>query len=208
MDLNASLVLRCHFLRDYHGIRKPAQLLVDMSRAAGRVYMVGIGLVRLGRVQVAEGEIDAGIATILEGMSNFQPDVSYEYCASVLADAYLVARRPREGLTLLAEVIPMAAEHHQRLCESELYRLQGEFLLLKGDRAVAEDAMRRAVASARELEARSWELRATTSLARLLRDTNRRDEARTMLAEIYNWFTEGFDTADLKDAKALLEELN
>jgi predicted ATPase len=60
---------------------------------------------------------------------------------------------------------------------------------------------------ARSRSAKSWELRATTSLARLLRDTGRRDEARAMLAEIYNWFTEGFDTADLKDAKALLDEL-
>jgi len=60
---------------------------------------------------------------------------------------------------------------------------------------------------ARKQDARSWELRATTSLARLLRNSNRRDEARSMLAEIYKWFTEGFDTADLKDAKALLDEL-
>ena len=66
---------------------------------------------------------------------------------------------------------------------------------------------RNAIDIAQRQSAKSWELRATVSLARLLRDTNRRDEARTMLAEIYNWFTEGFDTADLKDAKALLDEL-
>ena len=64
------------------------------------------------------------------------------------------------------------------------------------------------IAIARNMNAKAWELRATTSLARLLRDTNRRDEARTMVAESYNWFTEGFDTADLRDAKALLEELS
>ena len=68
--------------------------------------------------------------------------------------------------------------------------------------------MRKAIEVARRQESRWWELRATTSLARLLRDSGRRDEARSMLADIYGWFTEGFDTADLKDAKALLEELS
>jgi predicted ATPase len=82
-------------------------------------------------------------------------------------------------------------------------------LLAKGASNIipAEQAFRTAIGVARRQKARSWELRATTSLARLLRDTNRQDEARVMLAEIYNWFTEGFDTADLKDAKALLDEV-
>jgi predicted ATPase len=71
----------------------------------------------------------------------------------------------------------------------------------------AERKFRRAIAVAKRQEARLWELRGTVSLGRLLRDTNRLDEARTMLSEIYNWFTEGFDTADLKEAKALLDEL-
>jgi len=74
--------------------------------------------------------------------------------------------------------------------------------------ADAQACFERAIEIARKQEARSWELRATTSLARLLRNNNRRDEARIMLAEIYGWFTEGFDTADLKDAKALLDELS
>ena len=74
--------------------------------------------------------------------------------------------------------------------------------------AAAEQSFHTALEISREQRAKSWELRATTSLGRLLRDTGRRDEARAMLTEIYNWFTEGFDTADLKDAKALLEELS
>jgi predicted ATPase len=77
-----------------------------------------------------------------------------------------------------------------------------------GDEAKAEADFREAIAVAKAIGSKLYELRATTSLARLLRDTNRRDEARTMLAETYNWFTEGFDTADLKDAKALLDELS
>ena len=77
-----------------------------------------------------------------------------------------------------------------------------------GQTELAEADFRDSIAMARTMGAKAWELRATMSLARLLRDTGRREEARTMLAEIYNWFTEGFDTADLKDAKDLLEELS
>ena len=93
--------------------------------------------------------------------------------------------------------------------EPEFRRLKGE-VILKCDssaNAEAEAWYREAIAIAGRRSAKWWKLRATVSLARLLRDTNRREEARTMLAEIYNWFTEGFDTMDLKDAKALLDQL-
>jgi predicted ATPase len=77
----------------------------------------------------------------------------------------------------------------------------------QGDSGLAESDFREAVALAQKMSAKAWELRATTSLARLLAQQGRRDQARAVLAEIYNWFTEGFDTADLKDAKALLDQL-
>jgi predicted ATPase len=93
------------------------------------------------------------------------------------------------------------------MLESEIYRIRGEFHLLTNDAASAEHQMREALRIAQAQGAESWELRATTSLALLLAEDHR-DEARSMLADIYNWFTEGFDTADLKDAKALLDELN
>ena len=86
-------------------------------------------------------------------------------------------------------------------------RLRGELRLKLGDEGLAQTDFREAIELARTMNAKSWELRATMSLARLLAKQGHRDEARTMLAEIYNWFTEGFDTADLKDAKALLDEL-
>jgi predicted ATPase len=91
-----------------------------------------------------------------------------------------------------------------------LHRVKGEVLLLQNpsDVAEAERCFRTAIEIARRQSARSSELRCTTGLARLLRETNRRDEARAMLADIYDWFTEGFDTADLKEAKALLEQLS
>jgi predicted ATPase len=92
----------------------------------------------------------------------------------------------------------------------ELHRIRGELLLQRDPPclAEAEQSFRTAIEEAQRHAAKSWELRATTSLARLLARQNRRDEAGTMLAEIYGWFTEGFDTADLKEAKALLDELS
>jgi len=95
-------------------------------------------------------------------------------------------------------------------CEAEVYRVGGEAILRRpaGDLAVAEKRLRQAIEIARKQGAKWWELRATRSLAKLLGNTGRRDEARTILAETYGWFTEGFDTADLKDAKVLLEELS
>ena len=89
----------------------------------------------------------------------------------------------------------------------ETLRVRGELQLSQGSVALAEASYREAITLAQTIGAKAWEFRATMSLARLLRDTGRRDEARGTLAEIYNWFTEGFD-ADLKDAKALLDELN
>jgi predicted ATPase len=104
------------------------------------------------------------------------------------------------------EVAERAGEH---FFDPELYRIKGEINLRssKPDIEAAERSFQDTIGLARRCEAKWFELRATASLARLLRDTNRRDEARAMLAEIYNWFTEGIDTADLKDAKALLDEL-
>src|SRR5262249_51942277 len=92
--------------------------------------------------------------------------------------------------------------------QPEAFRIRGELQIKQGRREPAEADFREALKLARSMGAKALELRATMSLARLLRDTGRRDEAHSMLADIYNWFTEGFDTADLKEAKALLDELS
>jgi predicted ATPase len=93
--------------------------------------------------------------------------------------------------------------------ENEVHRIEGEIALKspKPDAAKAQAYFERALSVAREQQAKSWELRATMSMARLWRDQGKRDEARDLLAPVYNWFTEGFDTLDLKEAKALLDEL-
>jgi predicted ATPase len=101
----------------------------------------------------------------------------------------------------------LQANPQELFLRPETLRVRGELRLRQGDRGLAEADFREAISLAQKMAAKAWELRASTSLARLLRDYNRRDEARVLLTEIYTWFTEGLDTADLKDAKALLDEL-
>jgi predicted negative regulator of RcsB-dependent stress response len=110
-------------------------------------------------------------------------------------------------LTTLDEALALVEETDERHWEAELYRLRGELLLMQGDRVGAEASFEKAIQIARQQHAKSWELLATTELARLLQDQGRTDEARRRLGGIYSWFTEGFETPDLKEAKALLEEL-
>jgi len=115
-----------------------------------------------------------------------------------------------EGLNVLAEALNVADKTGERFYEAELYRLKGE-LLLKSEiqrLAEAETCFHKAIDIARRQSAKSLELGAAMSLSRLLHQQGKTEEARQMLAEIYGWFTEGFDTADLKEAKALLEELS
>jgi predicted ATPase len=125
--------------------------------------------------------------------------------------AYMAEAQIRTGAIVGAlETIEQAlqANPDELACRPEILRIRGELRLKQGQPELAEADFREAIALAQNMQAKAWELRATMSLARLLGTQGRRDEARTMLADIYNWFTEGFDTADLKDAKALLDELS
>ncbi len=137
-------------------------------------------------------------------------ELTRPYFLCLLADACIKAGRVDDGLSALNEALAAADAHENRSYEAETYRLKGE-LLLKQDQsnaAEAQSCFQRATEIARKQSAKSWELRATMSLARLLAKQGRRDKASVMLADIYNWFTEGFDTADLKDANALLDEMS
>jgi predicted ATPase len=117
--------------------------------------------------------------------------------------------QPEAGLTVLTEALTLTETTGERWYESELYRLKGQLLLQQAsDNATeAETCFHHAMTIAQNQQARSWELRAATSLARLWQQQGKRQEAYDLLTPVYNWFTEGFDTADLKDAKALLDAL-
>jgi len=113
-----------------------------------------------------------------------------------------------EALALVAEAFVAVERSGERHWEAEIHRLKGELLLESRGSSEAEGCFRHAIDIARRQRAKSLELCAVTGLSRLLQRQGKKDEARRMLAEIYSWFTEGWDTADLKDAKALLEELS
>ena len=123
-----------------------------------------------------------------------------------LAEAQVLDGAIDEALGTIEDALQ--ANPEERVFQPNILTRRGELRLKLGQSELAETDFRAAIALAQKMRAKAWELRATTSLARLLRDTNRREEASAMLTEIYSWFTEGFDTADLKDAKALLDVLS
>jgi predicted ATPase len=165
-----------------------------------------------GAALIAQGRYEEGIAGLRRGSSAWRATGGTPHAGHLCLLAYGLgkARRPEEGLQVLEEGFASVAKTGEQLPSPWLHRVKGELLLAQNpsDVAEAEQCFRTAIEIARRQSARMAELRVTTSLARLLAKQGRRDEARTILAEIYGWFTEGFDTADLKDAKALLDELN
>ena len=212
LAIHHGLGTHCDFLRDYRGMREKAQRLVDLSREHGLAYFLAIGLIWLGRLMVVEGSVEPGLETIAEGRRALEvlgEVATSELFSHCIAMGYMAAGRTDEGVAFLEGAIAKSAAGGVRMYEADLHRLKGELLLAAGaPESQVEESFRKAIAIAQRWEAKGWELRATTSLTRLLASQGNRDEARTMLAEIYGWFTEGFDTADLKDAKALIEELS
>ena len=128
----------------------------------------------------------------------------------LLADAYGRGGKADEGLAILAEALGGVEKTGICFYEPEMHRLKGELLLARAPEhpTDAEACFRQAIALARRQGANSWELRAVLSLSRLYHQQGKKEEARPMLAEIYGWFTEGFDTADLQEAKALLQAVS
>jgi len=127
---------------------------------------------------------------------------------ALLARACEIAGQVEEAVTQLDEALKIVERTGERFFAAELNRHKGQLLLRQGHTEAAEELYREALSIAREQEAKLWELRAAVSLARLRSDQDRRAKARDLLAPVYGWFTEGFDTADLKEAKALLDELS
>jgi predicted ATPase len=201
------------FRREARATEEIAGRTMALSAENGFSHMHANATALYGWALVAQGYHEEGIAQIREALTAYRATGAYllrPYNLCQLAETCKESGDSADGLSALKEALAMQDECEIRSYEGETHRLKGELLLRQQDSNAAEvrRCFDRAIEVARRQSAKSWELRATTSLARLLRDTDRRDEARTMLAEIYSWFTEGFDTADLKDAKALLEELD
>jgi len=201
-------------LRDETATRNQAEAAIAISAKGGFPVYRAWGLIlqgwALAKHLPAE---DDGIGQIREGLASMlatRGQFCRTYDLALLADACERAGRVEEGLSSVAEARAVVEKNAEHWFEAELNRLKGE-LLLRQHESNAADAggcFEHAIEIAREQGAKSLELRATMSLARLLASQGRREEARAMLADIYGWFTEGFDTADLIDAKALLDDLS
>jgi predicted ATPase len=214
-----SLVLALMNACEFHLFRCEAEPAKELSESAMRVAeeqglanLLGQATIYSGATLAQKGQTSEGISRIRQGLAAcratgavlFRP-----FFLKFLADAYLRAEQLTEGLAVVDEALCLVSQTQERYPEAELWRLKGELAGQTGLECLpeAESCLRKAIAVAHSQAAKLWELRATTSLARLLAKQGRRDEARVMLSDIYNWFTEGFDNADLKDAKALLDEL-
>ncbi len=207
LSFKMSAMTLAHMQRE---IRTYADELFDLSNESGFPFFAGIATLYRGLWSTAEGQARQGVILITQAMDQTRATGAAIFTPrslAGLADAFSRLGQPAEGLNRLREAAQFINRSDERVLEAEIQRLQGELLSKTGDVAAAELSYQQALGVARQQQAKSWELRAAMSLARLWRDQGRRDEARELLAPAYGWFTEGFDTRDLKEAKALLEEL-
>jgi predicted ATPase len=165
-----------------------------------------------GWAVAAQGSHEDGIAQIQKGLAALEAKgagVWRPYFLYLLGEAFMEARRVDDALSTLTQALTAADTHQEREHQAQIYRLKGELLLQQtnANAEAAQNCFERAIEIARKQSAKLFELRATTSLARLLAKQGRRGDACAMLAEIYGWFTEGFDMLDLKEAKSLLDEV-
>jgi class 3 adenylate cyclase/predicted ATPase len=187
-----------------------ANQLVAVTTEQGFPFWGAVGTIYRGWVKVKNGDVAEGISLLRSGSTAYRATgarVWMPYHIALLARAYEIAGQIEEGLTQLDDALQIVERTGERWLDAELYRHKGQLLLRQGHSEAAEELYRNALRIAEQQQAKLWELRASVSLARLRRDQGRRAEARDLLAPVYDWFTEGFDTPDLKEAKSLLDEL-
>jgi predicted ATPase len=197
------------FLGDAGSLVEPAEELFAIGVDQGFPYWRGQGLIYRGWTKVATGNFDDGISVLREGVLAFQATGAGCWIPqfhALQAEAEVIGGHPDVALGILLEALRTSRECGENWFEAELVRRRGHLLQDRNPMA-AEKMFKEAISIAKEQEAKLWELRAAASLARLRRDQGRRAEARDLLAPVYGWFTEGFGTPDLKEAKALLDEL-
>ncbi len=202
-----------HSRRESRAAQETADIVVALSIEHGLLTFLPAAACHYGWVLAQQGRIEEGISQLQDCLVAARAagmGMARTFYLCTLTETLIDAGRLDDALSALTEALTAADKHEERDCVSEIHRLKGELLLNRdfSDAGEAQRCFEKAMEIARKQSAKSYELRSTMSLARLLASQGCRDEARTMLAEIYKWFTEGFDTADLKDAKALLDELS
>lgn len=217
-----------HYRREASMVQARAEAAIAISTEQGFSNLGAWGTYMRGWAQAEQGRAVEGLAQIRDGVSVYRAggaEMARPYQLALLAEACQRAEQITDGLTVLTEALEAVEKNNEHEYEAELYRLKGELTLqqfnVQGSKFQATDprspvpdaqgeteaCFLKAIDIARQQHAKSWELRAATSLARLWKQQGKTTEARELLAPVYNWFTEGFDTADLKDAKMLLERL-
>ena len=198
------------FRREPEATQELAEQTIAISQEHGFALWLAWATVLRGWVLANQGRAEEGITQVRHGLDAFRgtgAGIFRPGFLALLAEAYGAGSQPAEGLKVLAEAQEAAINNEERFYDPELHRLKGEMLLQgKNADAAAEDSFREALGIARQYGAKSWELRAVMGLGRLLHKQGKTAEASEMLAEVYGWFTEGFDTVDLQEARTLLEE--
>jgi predicted ATPase len=200
------------FRRDVPAVYEHAEAAVALSTEQGFPQWVATGTSLRGWALATQGQGEEGLAQVRQGIAAWRATSATRlvpYLCTLLANVCDCLGHPADGLQALAEAHTLVEQHEERWWEAEVCRLRGVLLLrqLGTSQGEAEASLRRALDVARRQEAKALELRAAMSLSRLWQQQGKQAEARELLAPIYHWFTEGFDTADLQEAKALLEAL-
>jgi predicted ATPase len=204
---------RVHWLRgEPQAAIEAADAMIALASEHGFPYWVGVGTFSRSAGLAEQGQMEEGVAGmrgVRKALRAMGTTMGSSTMLASLAEAQGKAGQAEEGLAVIDEALEFVSQTGERDQEAELHRVKGNLLLAgsRPDKAKAEASFCEALEVARRQSAKSWELRAATSLARLWQEQGRRDEARALLAPVYDWFTEGFETKDLKEAKALLEEL-
>jgi class 3 adenylate cyclase/predicted ATPase len=215
-----SLVFALYLVASLHQLRRNvpathewAEATLALSREQLFPYWLAVGRITRGWALANHGQGGEGIEEIRQGLDAYQAtgaELGRPWFLALLAEAYSKAGQAEEGLHVVAEALAAAANIGEGFFEAERYRLKGELLLARAveKHTVAESCFHQALDSARQQQAKWLELRTAVSLSRLWQRQGKHAEARQLLEPIYGWFTEGFDTADLQEAKTLLEELS
>ncbi len=205
------------YCREVEGVQECTEAVMALADERGFRVWLAWGTILRGWVLAEKKQVAEGIVQMRQGLTVFRPlgiELLRPSFLTLLAEACGKVGQAEEGLNMLAEALDTANKSGERWYEVEMYRLKGELLLQSGVQSLesrvqeADGCFHQAIDISRRQSAKSLELRAVTSLSRLWQKQGKKAEARQMLGEIYGWFTEGFDTADLKEAKALLEELS
>jgi predicted ATPase len=198
--------------RDWQTAQEQAETSMTLATEQGFPLWRAWAMSWRGAALAAQGHGVEGIVQSQEGLVALRAmgvALNITQLLALLAEAYHTTGQTKQGLAMLVEALEVMVRTGERFYEAELHRLKGELLLQQSpdNAAEADSCFQQAISIAQNQSAKSWELRAATSLAHLWQSQGKRDEARELLEPVYSWFTEGHDTADLKDAKALLDEL-